>query len=603
MTIVMELAHGGDGASAGGSAVASWTPLVALLTAGLLVAAALFVLGRPEGHPTRWGRFLLRIPNGLERITGVPGWAAATALTSMFGLLVAGVGFYSDVAYHIAFGRDELLFTAPHVLILVGLVLILVAAIVAVVTATLSRADTGLRLGRLQLPWSSLPLGVIGVGAVLGFPIDELWHQQYGVDVTMWSPPHLMMILGAALTGLASWLVVAESGVRPEDGPWARGFHVAAAWLTLLGVTAPAGEFYFGVPQWQQLFHPVLLMLAAAIALIPMRLVLGAGWALGIAIVAFVLDLSGVVMAGGSPIETRPAGIFIGSALAVEVVARFAGTRPRTRFALLCGLGIGTLGLGVEWLWNSGAHQPWTTALLPEAVIVGLVAAVGAATLGTGVGYALRRERAGLPAIVLVAGGVAVAISLVLPIPREVGEVQAEIRIEHPEDDDHAIVHARLDPPDAAEDARWFMASSWQGGDRVTAHMQRTGPGEYVSERPVEVSGNNKSLLRLHRGAEMMAIAIRLPADEEIGEPEIPAEDRTTEFVDEEMYLQREVAAHDAAGPTFRYFTFGVLAVLAVAWLVSLTLAARGLARTPILPRGSRDRRSLDPTAHRGRSE
>ena len=33
---------------------------------------------------------------------------------ALYGLLVAGQGFYSDVAWHIALGRDDELITAPH---------------------------------------------------------------------------------------------------------------------------------------------------------------------------------------------------------------------------------------------------------------------------------------------------------------------------------------------------------------------------------------------------------------------------------------------------------------------------------------------------------
>ena len=40
--------------------------------------------------------------------------------------------------------------------------------------------------------------------AMIGFPVDELCHRAYGVDVTMWSPPHLIMILAASFTGLAA---------------------------------------------------------------------------------------------------------------------------------------------------------------------------------------------------------------------------------------------------------------------------------------------------------------------------------------------------------------------------------------------------------------
>src|SRR5688500_15617095 len=96
-----------------GSELASWDSLIGLLLAFGVIVVALFVAGR--GDP------LARIPNALRRLTGLPGWAVASAGTAVFGLLVAGEGFYSDVWWHIALGRDKALFTAPHTSIVVGL--------------------------------------------------------------------------------------------------------------------------------------------------------------------------------------------------------------------------------------------------------------------------------------------------------------------------------------------------------------------------------------------------------------------------------------------------------------------------------------------------
>src|SRR5688572_24258579 len=111
-------------AQASGSELASWRPLVLLLSLFGVVVVALLATNRRE-------RFLRRIPVGLERVTKVPGWAAAAVGTALFGLLVAGEGFYSDVAWHVALGRDEVLFTAPHTSIFVGLWLIFLSAGVA----------------------------------------------------------------------------------------------------------------------------------------------------------------------------------------------------------------------------------------------------------------------------------------------------------------------------------------------------------------------------------------------------------------------------------------------------------------------------------------
>ena len=39
-----------------------------------------------------------------------------------------------------------------------------------------------------------------GAFALLGFPLDDMWHRIFGQDVTLWGPTHLMLIGGAAMT-------------------------------------------------------------------------------------------------------------------------------------------------------------------------------------------------------------------------------------------------------------------------------------------------------------------------------------------------------------------------------------------------------------------
>src|SRR5438034_419871 len=82
---------------------------------------------------------------------------------------VAGIGFYNDVAWHVGRGRDKEMFTAPHTMIIVGLGLIALAAGFGIVAATVQRVDTQLRVGALRVPWSALPLGLLGMCALAGF--------------------------------------------------------------------------------------------------------------------------------------------------------------------------------------------------------------------------------------------------------------------------------------------------------------------------------------------------------------------------------------------------------------------------------------------------
>ena len=586
-----------------GSELASWSPLISLLVVFTAIVAALVVFGRSGGDvQSRTAAFLLRTPNALQRLTGVPGWAAATVGLSLYGLLVAGEGFYSDVAWHITLGRDDKLFTAPHTSIVLGLGFIFLAGLIGVAYASLQQVDTALRWRAVRIPWSTLPLLALGGAALLGFPLDEIWHQTYGVDVTMWSPTHMLMILGASFSGLASWLVLAEAGVSPTASRWGRGMLVVASWLTLQGLSAPLGEFSFGVPQFQQMFHPLILCIAAGFALVAIRLVHGRFWALGITVGNFLLMSSDILSLGGEtagPVETRDAGLFIASALAVEVVAFLVGTRDSVRFALVSGAAVGTFGLAGEWLWNQGAYQPWNTNLLPDAAVLGTVAAMGAALVGVAfaraAGQAPVKEATTKPAPALVAlAGTVVLIALALPMPRSVGDVEAAITIQPAAEQgttpladpyDQAFVDVRLTPPGAADEARWFQVSAWQGGGLVLADLEPVEgtAGRYRTTEPVPVDGAWKTIVRLHRGGEIMTVPVFLPADPEIDEDEVSAIDRTQAFESETRYLLRETRANDQLVASLVY---GLLVVVAVAWIAAFAIAATRLvpSRRPRVP-------------------
>jgi len=562
----------------GGSALASWTPLWMLAGIFAAIVIALFVVGSPSERRWAVGQPLSRIPNGLTRITGIPGWAAVAVGTSLFGLLVAGQGFYSDVSWHIALGRDDQLMTAPHAGILLGLVMILGAAVLGTLVATFEGVE-GIRIGGLRMPRSLIPLWALGIGAVSGFPLDEVWHREYGIDVTMWSPTHMLMILGATFTGMAAWLVLAESGVQARGSRWGRGAHVVCGWLTLQGLLAPQGEFTFGVPQFNLLFSPILVSLAAGIGLVAFRLVHGRWWTIGLVVVNFAIQATGFLDFGAEdegPVDTRFGATFILSGIWVELVARIWGTEDRTRFALLSGLGIGTVGLAGEQVWNSDAWQPWTSSLYPEVVALALVASVAAALLGTAFARAIASEqpRRAVPGSLLVLAALASVAVVLIPMRRPTGDVEVSISLEEA-GEGQAFVTAALSPAEAADDAYWFQATAWQGGGLELGEMEPTGEaGVYRSDQPMPIDGLWKTLLRLHRGNEMMAAPVYLPEDEEIGEPEIPAEGRTIAFSSEREFLLRETTEGNGwLSPVVH----GLLVSVAAAWAGAFVVAVRYL--------------------------
>ena len=67
---------------------------------------------------------------------------------------------------------------------------------------------------RLTSTWRA-PLGgllifLCGGFALLGFPLDDVWHTLFGQDVTLWGPTHILMIGGASLATLGAWVLLIE---------------------------------------------------------------------------------------------------------------------------------------------------------------------------------------------------------------------------------------------------------------------------------------------------------------------------------------------------------------------------------------------------------
>ena len=284
------------GEPAGGAPVQDLAP--AAIVAGLLTAAAL-VLGATH----RSGRvtLLTRLAGLASRVMPVPGWSALPVLLTLVSLGIAAFGFFWDVATHIDDGRDAGPFAnVAHYPILLGLGGVALAGFLACVLGADDRDRAALTLA----PGWRVPLGgalllLCGSVAMLGFPLDDVWHRLFGQDVTLWGPTHVLMIGGASLAPIAAWLLLVEgrrAAGRPHTGRLTLlAWEVQLAGATLIGLSTLQLEFGFGVPQFQLVFHPVLIALAASIALVAARLRLGRGGALA-ATGAYLLIMTPMVL-------------------------------------------------------------------------------------------------------------------------------------------------------------------------------------------------------------------------------------------------------------------------------------------------------------------
>jgi hypothetical protein len=573
MTSIPAAAEPAGGAALDQVALATGSATIAMLVLGWLVLS--YRAGRAP-------RFFTRAVAFSERVSGLPAWAALPSGVSGVALQIALLGMYWDISLHIDDGRDPGPLANPaHYLILAGLFGVFAAGVLAMGMSRAKPVATAVGVGYgWQAPVGGLLMAACGAFALAGFPLDDIWHRLFGQDVTLWGPTHLMLIGGAGMT-LIGQAVLLQEGRRARraqhgvDAERTRSGARARAWRQigimgglLIGLSTFQAEFDFGVPQFRGVLQPALIALAAGIALVAARVWIGRGGA--IAAAAFFLVLRGAIALIVGPVlgETTPSlPLYLGEALAVELAGLLVARRGPLALGAAGGALIGTLGFATEWAWTQVAMKlPWEPGILPEGLILAVVAGVAGGLLGGLVGAALRGElpRASVARAVTVLG----ALVLVAVLADGLYET-APPTVRAQVDVSGAQLAVRLDPPDAARDAAWLTATAWQDGKLVVNRLEDRG-GRYVTTEPVPLDGDWKAFVRLQTGRHVLGIPLRMPADAAIPAPEVPppgARERT--FVGDRTLLQRE-RKQDVPG-----WLWGVASLVVLA--ISVTLLA-GLA-------------------------
>ncbi|MFC4692254.1 hypothetical protein [Geodermatophilus arenarius] len=603
---------------AGGAAVGE-----VVLASAIGFALTAVLLGLVWAHRTRRTTVLARAGSALGRATHVPGWVALPTVLTTASLLVALLGMMWDIALHVGVGRDEGPLANPaHYLILFGLFGVFAGGVLACSMPLDERpGPAAVRFVRgWDVPVGGVLLTAAGFYALLGFPLDDVWHRLFGQDVTLWGPTHLMLIGGAGLS-IVGLLVLETEGHSDrvhgdrvhggrvhggrvhggrEGGDRARFLRRASAMGgLLLGLSVFQGEFDFDVPQFRLVLEPFMIAGAAGAALVAARLWMGRGGALAAA--GFFLVVRGTIAVVVGPVlgEITPQfPLYLGSALLVELLAlAWPLARRPLAFGAVAGVLVGTVGTAVEGLWTRVTQVlEWNGDVLVEGTLMAVVGGVAGGLIGALLALGLRR-RLPRPAVargVLVLGLLAlaggVANGLVATVP---GDLEATLAIEDVTTDPRtAHVTVRLDPADALDDPAWVQITAWQGQGLVVTDLERTGPGEYRTTEPVPVHDDWKTMLRIHDGRVLTAVPVYLPEDPAIPAGEIAATDGVTRAaVPEVDLLQRELK--DAGGGLWTVANLVVLActiaiVAAISWGVA-RCSRRGSAgeRSPDRPVGS----------------
>ncbi|HEX8205011.1 MAG TPA: hypothetical protein VF587_03015 [Solirubrobacteraceae bacterium] len=531
---------------AGGAAIDQ----VVIATAGatLVTALLLFLIA---GHRSGRVALLTNVANRSAKIARLPAWAALPAGVAGASLGIALLGMYWDIALHIDDGRDAGPLANPaHYLILVGLFGVFAAGILAIALPKEGERP-GPRPIRITEDWYAPIGGVLmaacGAFALIGFPLDDVWHRLFGQDVTLWGPTHLMLIGGAGMTLVANAVLLSEGmhgkTKRSQTESLVTFFRRASLMGGfLIGLSTFQAEFDFGVPQYRLVFQPFLIALGAGFALVAARIWIGRGGALFAA--GFYVVVRGGVSVIVGPVlgQTTPAiPLYVVEALLVEAVALLIVARARPAlFGAVSGLAIGTLGFAAEWPWVDAVFRiDWTKDILAEGLPMAIAGGVAGGLAGALLAMGLRRELPSVARPALALSFVLVAACLVNGLVTSgPGDARA-IATTQPTGDGKANVTVRVTP--APDDPSWLTVTSWQGGGLVVEPLREQSPGVYRTASPVPVSGDWKTTIRLQDGRKVLGAPLWLPRDEAIPAPEVPASPRFDRaFIRDHELLQRE---------------------------------------------------------------
>ncbi|MCK0176165.1 hypothetical protein [Mycolicibacterium sp. F2034L] len=535
--------------------------IIILTVAAAVIAAILVWIGYlHRNHKITW---LAKLGDWTGRRFKRPAWVALPVAMFTASIICALFGFIWDVSLHIGNGRDDGALANPaHYFILIGLFGIFVAGCTAVVLPYDKPGPAAVRItDHWHAPVGGIVMAGCGLYALTGFPLDDVWHRIFGQDVTLWGPTHLMMIGGAGFSTLAAAFLEYEGKRatgpdRPRDGLGLKFVLYLAFAGVLIGASVYQIEFDFGVPQFRQVFQPMLIAAAAALALVMARIFLGRGAALIAAVIA--IGLRGIVAFLVAPVLDAPVNwfpLYLGAAVVVELIALTPLMKRPVLFGAVAGLGIATIGLWLESLWINAVYPlPWPSSIWPEALAMSVPVAVLTGACGAMAGMVITGQRlprraisTGLVALTVLAIGGAAANGLQYQTPQNATAAITLTEAPPVNGQRHVTADVRFNPPDlVSENPNWVAVLGWQGGlanetGQFVDTLEQVGPGHYVSTKPMPVAGTWKTLLRLHDGSTLAAVPIYLAGDPGIGAQEVPAEAQFTRpFVSEITILQRE---------------------------------------------------------------
>ncbi|HEY3366642.1 MAG TPA: hypothetical protein VGK74_16425 [Symbiobacteriaceae bacterium] len=270
---------------------------------------------------------------------------------------------------------------APHIMIYGTF---LIEFLIGVATlGGLARAGlrAGLRDPRLWVRQNPY-LGAVGLAALyalLSVPGDAIWHEIFGIDLTAWSPPHVMLCLTSNAVTLAALGLLLQFRTGARRPRWLNAAAAAFLALTLnslalVGVLewelpGGLGLEFIRRPVW---LYPVVFGCLAFFVLGVARQVIGRGGATTVALLTYGLRWAVTVGLGltGNVVPAMLPVMLLGAALLDLVPWERIQRMPLRAAGMTAAFTAGYLGLALPMLMQRTGLGPFTGAGLALAMLV-----------------------------------------------------------------------------------------------------------------------------------------------------------------------------------------------------------------------------------------
>ena len=128
-------------------------------------------------------------------------------------------GLYWDISWHMSIGRDTF-WTPAHLLIQFGGILMCLTSAYLIFSTTW-RHDPAAKAASVRVWGFRGPLGAFlacwgGVVMVTSAPFDNWWHNSFGLDVEIVSPPHMVLGIGILGVGIGALLLLVSQMNRAQ---------------------------------------------------------------------------------------------------------------------------------------------------------------------------------------------------------------------------------------------------------------------------------------------------------------------------------------------------------------------------------------------------